>query len=442
MQNIKSISIKCRIIIISTILQLFIISLSFAGDGQIDILPDGKATFIISKSGSYILNGDVTMTANVTCINITVSDVTIDLNGHTITGTGSGSANGIIGLHNIVIYNGRIENFSQKEGISLMNNAAIHDVIVRACKIGINVTDNCNLKNIFASENTNIGIQANDGGIIEKCSIMYNCTNPTSLTGAGIYVGNKMIIRDCSVVNNGTSVPTNNIYGIFCKNECQIINNNCSGNTFSNSGGGVYVAGIYSGYRCLIQDNNCSGNYITSGNGYVYGIYTQNYSKIIGNNCSDNKGFNSSGTVYVYGIFAYDNCLIQDNNVSKNIAYSTSTTMAVYGINISDYCYVKGNCVTENKNTDDNKGYGIYSGGNSNRIEGNQCVNHLTGISLNTGKSDCVVRLNTTSGNTEYGIYMGNGAHYCAENITSEATGITATTGVTLGTGDRANINY
>lgn len=62
----------------------------------IDVLPDPATGVTLSVPGSYVLVDNVTMTANVSCITITAPDVTLDMNGHTITGTGVGtSADGI-----------------------------------------------------------------------------------------------------------------------------------------------------------------------------------------------------------------------------------------------------------------------------------------------------------------------------------------------------------
>ena len=76
----------------------------YAGDGQIDILPNGSEPFVISRRGSYIL---------------TAGEVTLDLNGHTITGTGTNSY-GINGTNagGVTIRNGRIQSFG-KYGIIL-----------------------------------------------------------------------------------------------------------------------------------------------------------------------------------------------------------------------------------------------------------------------------------------------------------------------------------
>ena len=67
----------------------FIASHLCAADGQIDLLPSPTGTTTISTSGSYVLVENVTYTDLTTpCISITANNTVLDLNGHTITGSG------------------------------------------------------------------------------------------------------------------------------------------------------------------------------------------------------------------------------------------------------------------------------------------------------------------------------------------------------------------
>src|SRR5207249_1776232 len=106
-----------------------------ARDGQIDIRPTGAATFTINASGSYVLVGNVTMSAAVTCIQITAGDVILDLNGHTITGFGSGAGTaGIdaVASNESTIFNGTVRGFTGGliPGVLMGSNAYIHGVRV------------------------------------------------------------------------------------------------------------------------------------------------------------------------------------------------------------------------------------------------------------------------------------------------------------------------
>ena len=94
--------------------------ISFA-DGQIDI---ATVPYVISQPGSYILVKDLTATSNQTALSISTSNVTLDLNGHTLYGAGSTTGTTGYGIlassltENINIYNGVIRDF-RLDGIHL-----------------------------------------------------------------------------------------------------------------------------------------------------------------------------------------------------------------------------------------------------------------------------------------------------------------------------------
>src|SRR5271155_889756 len=96
--------------------------------GVIDI---AYSPYTITNPGSYIVVKDLTTAQNLDGIDINTSNVTIDLNGHTLYGPGttaSSFGNGIYsyvnGVDNITITNGAILNF-YGNGISLYN-AQVH----------------------------------------------------------------------------------------------------------------------------------------------------------------------------------------------------------------------------------------------------------------------------------------------------------------------------
>jgi len=83
-------------------------------DGTIEInqamvLANGGFPYTISASGSYRLTGNLTVPAGTNRINVTPSNVTIDLNGFSITGPGDSSASGI-GINASAAADARVEN--------------------------------------------------------------------------------------------------------------------------------------------------------------------------------------------------------------------------------------------------------------------------------------------------------------------------------------------
>ena len=77
-----------------------------------------------ASSGSYYLTGNVNISTGANGITISGSNVTIDLNGFTLTGPGSGFGSGIYlnsGVSNVSIFNGTIRNWGS-HGINSLGN--------------------------------------------------------------------------------------------------------------------------------------------------------------------------------------------------------------------------------------------------------------------------------------------------------------------------------
>lgn len=103
-------------------------------DGQIDegtIIEIDSCRVLDQEGKYYMLTQDITVSGG--CFEIAADNITLDLNGHTIYGSGSGTGISVIAYNDIVIANGRVENF--QNGIELINsfNTVIHDVTVEDC---------------------------------------------------------------------------------------------------------------------------------------------------------------------------------------------------------------------------------------------------------------------------------------------------------------------
>jgi len=114
-------------LVVSAIALLGLKAPAVAADGVIEINQEivtaaGGFPFVISQSGSYMLTGDLTPPANTSGIAIDTSNVTLDLNGFSIIGPGSGSGgsafNGVgiqaraSGLTNLTVRNGTVRGMS------------------------------------------------------------------------------------------------------------------------------------------------------------------------------------------------------------------------------------------------------------------------------------------------------------------------------------------
>lgn len=421
---------------------LFYSSLN-AGDGQIDILPNGKETLTISQPGSYILTDNVTMSADVSCISITSNDVTLDLNGHIITGTDSGSAKGIdsYSTNDIRIKNGTVTKFGGTginmgdkslvedikvslnggKGISVGNYSSLIRVVAEsnhldgiAAKSSAMIKDCSAFKNVDSS--TGYGIDAGDGSIITKCISRENGpeTGTSAYEVCGIKVGNGCSVTGCTVCNNRNHPGSpNSLSGIRTGNYCTIQGNTCSSNNSTASG--ITVYGIRAGTNCIIKENTCSGNIASGENGISIGILANEQCELIENICSQNKAGGTGGMGY--GIYSDSKGnLIKGNNCSENVGKATAI--------------------------------GIFLDWGDSRVDGNLCSGHLGiygegyGIVSDNSMSNAIIVNNHLMGNKTAGIDLANGFHYCGDNIIGDSPSVINTTNSTMGTGDHANIIF
>ena len=94
---------------------VLVTTVTLAGDGQIDI---ATLPYTISQPGSYVVVKDLTLsTTGADGITITANNVTLDLNGHTLTGPGKYAGSYDRGitvpgyLTNVEVRNGTVRNW-------------------------------------------------------------------------------------------------------------------------------------------------------------------------------------------------------------------------------------------------------------------------------------------------------------------------------------------
>jgi len=214
---------------------------------------------VISTPGSYRLKKNITVPdENTTAIQITVSNVTLDLNGFSIIGptvcsgnptvtscTPVGSGTGIQATaNNVTILNGMITGMGnigiamgqgRIEGVTVSNNGldglngAIYSSISRVVatnngRIGIGTGAFCNISNSVSSGNKDRGIGAADGSSVSGNVVVNN-------GGDGIWTNS-----DSSVIGN--TVRFSGGYGIFMF-DGGYANNVSTGNTLGAVSGGI-----------------------------------------------------------------------------------------------------------------------------------------------------------------------------------------------------------
>ena len=201
-----------------------------AVDGTIEInqakvLANGGFPYVIGAgmSGSYRLTGNLSVPASVDGIDVNVDDVTIDLNGFSIIGSGAGfginSSN-----HQLTVENGTVTGFTGINGTAI---EAGYNAIVR---------------NVHGDSNGH-GILARDNSVIEGCTANSN-------NGAGIFCyGSYCLI-------SGNSTNSNNGGGITCmESGCAFLGNTSN----NNKSYGLGAMDGTTGYSHNVLSNNNSG---------------------------------------------------------------------------------------------------------------------------------------------------------------------------------------
>lgn len=191
------------------------------------VLPGGTSTQVISQPGSYVLGSDITV-GNIDGIRIEADDVTLDLNGFTISTTstvpaGSAPYRGIFVLSkNVVIRNGRIKAGFYNDAANLAgggfeagieggfnspvtgSNVVVEDVQIIGCRHGITfywpqssiVVRNC----VVRDGETGITIgnwPSYREGSVRGCTVQQT-------TSSGIRAN---LVIDCEIYVNGNSAP-------------------------------------------------------------------------------------------------------------------------------------------------------------------------------------------------------------------------------------------
>jgi parallel beta-helix repeat protein len=389
------------------------------------------SVFDIVEPGSYYLTGNIDSSK---CpIRIMTSDVTIDLNGFTISNTSLLPAiYGAFARSNITIRNGSIiRSGGFGIDISEVEGGLIENVTVKATEShGIWAGQTINIVGCTVSDCVGNGILAGGGCIITRCKAFRN-------EMSGIRAGGYGTISDCVVYENGedgilTTVAANitrcvsvanGSTGISCStnssiSECESFANqlfgfNAVGTTITN----CVATDNYVGFSALNSTmRGCEGSSNSWGGFYGEGITVE---KCIANN-NENYGIEAPtyatitsctiiGNRYA-GIYVMENCVVQANYCKDNQSIAGSGAITVYGTDC--------------------------------RIEGNTCIDNSLGIQVTAGGN--IIMRNTCSGNTQNWSIAANNSLAPIVNTTKNTSAVTSDSYAgSLGSTDpNANFTY
>jgi hypothetical protein len=223
-------------------------------------------TYLISQPGSYYLTGNITMTSGKHAIAVSSADVSIDLNGYTITGV-SGASYGVVGYSGV----GRI----------MVRNGSFRSGPYLSISIGADSL----VENVMAIQaSTSVdAINVGDRSVVRNCRV--------STAGAAVNVGNQCVVEGLTA----TSV----VSGVNALNKVDVVVRDCS-MTCAGSGTGVYGQNRVSVARCQFQ-------------GFVFGVAASDYAVV--EDCRV-----SGGTVGVY---------VGKNSTLRRVQVLTMTSQGV-----------------------------------------------------------------------------------------------------------------
>jgi len=163
----------------------------------------GGFPYTISNAGSYRLTGDLTVSStSADAIDVKAGQVSIDLNGFSITGPGSSSlGTGISGYveTSLAVEDGVVSGFST--GIAVGENSIVKSVRADANINGISTNSNAVIQGCTANRNTQTGIEGSDGTVISGNTVNFN--------QAGIFCAGSGCLVSGNTIDHNSSLGLN-----------------------------------------------------------------------------------------------------------------------------------------------------------------------------------------------------------------------------------------
>lgn len=361
---------------------------------------DASAVWVIDEPGAYHLVADVVGQNGKHGIRIDTSDVTLDLGGFNVRGTGAGSDAGIfVGIDReagvlkrfgiVVKGHGRVFNWGQ-HGIDMgdAERSRVEDVISTNNMLnGISIGNAATVLRCTCDSNLLGGVSAINDALIEDCVATASGKGEgirTELRGnvarcvASLNVGSGIRVFDNSVVTD--CAASNNANGVQVTENCVV--SGCAMNANQESGlvgdRGLTVQGCYA-------RNNAVHGFDVNGSTHFLGCHA------FGNT---RDGFRGDSALTI------GNCTARANSENgfqigedSHIYDCHADANGFPGIAAFEGCRIVGNVIQDQTQGNTNAGIGIVGGGC--RVEGNHIVNADEGIRI-TG-TNCVVVKNSVS---------------------------------------------
>lgn len=346
---------------------------------------------IIVSPGSYYLTRNIVQSGASDGIYIAAPNVTLDLNGFTISGgrTGVYVQYAFPQAYNVTILNGNIASTS---GSGIFAGDFDDD------PSGITI------RNVKVFGATDIGINAGRGSIIENCYVRGTTIGIRAGFSSRVSASTVEFARNAAFSIAGGSTIT----------DCVAVG------TDNNIGGGDgFVIGPGSTARGLTSrsnagfgakfDNECTITDSTFSNNSNAGVRLSAFCRLAGSTISSNRNSGVFMDVLLGGVGS----LIEHCNVSSNIPVgivsfaqgahtirdNTITRNADFGVRVADNCQILNNRIAENG--DASSDAGIFITGSGNLVQGNFIsLNQGAGIELFNFSTSTLIFANTFRGST------------------------------------------
>lgn len=382
---------------------------------RVDVLTLGSTSSSIhqiSQSGSYYLSENIIVQMGGIIIEIAANNVTLDLNGFSVSDTAvTSGGTGILvsgDYKNIAIRNGTISGFSIGVDAFNASNSRLQDLQAfdnrnEGLRLGSGTVSNCT-----SSENDGLGFFVGPGSTVIGCRASGN-------EGDGFSIGNGCTIIGCIARGNGSeSAATGN--GIAVGEGCTV--DSCSAT--DNSGAGITALKGCTVTRCSARNNGTHGIAVgddgtvsdcTATKNKDDGIRSGEF-KVIEDPESEDDAFINGGTVTGctasfnagrqqnsdnptgfenVGIRVGDGGTVTGCTASSNAEDPDVTALGHHGIHIGDGGTVTGCSVT------DNRGDGIHAEKGSTIMGCSARNNSASGIDAKSGGNmiaACTVSIN------------------------------------------------
>ncbi len=369
-----------------------------------------STTTTISSPGSYYLTTNIVTSGGTPGITISADNVTVDMNGFSILGSGA-TGNGISiysGVNNVVVQNGTIRD-CYYHGIYAANTTncifrnlrSLNNARRNSAYIGIRSGSCAQVKDCLVSGNHGDGIVAQSDSIITGNSILDNGYAGLRIIGTGTYIANNIVKGN----SDNYDLSDGNQLNILLCEIPESLDWSCSvklAGTLTCTNNGVNGITINADDVSIDLDGHTLiGPGTSSGNGIYQAPSCRNLSvkngKVTGWSGTDKGGIYAYGkSTRIHGIQVSTNCYGIHTGVNSTINDCAAYNNTSNGIDIADSCTIS-DC-TAYKNSGD----GIRADHDSTINDCTACYNDNNGITGGEGCSisDCIANYNGNTGIT------------------------------------------